>query len=339
MRILIVRLSHLGDCVLTLPLVESIRRQVPNAWIAWAIEPAGRRLLEAQPGIDHFEVVPRGWLRRPRALPALRRRLRDLQIDACLDPQSLLKSAGLAWLSGAPRRVGFGGRYGRELSPWLNNVRVVPQTRHLVDRSLELLAGLGLRPAGASPVLQTLPNCTQAMQRWLAEQAVGDTFIVINPGASWPSKRWVMDRFASVARQCGESWRLPVVVTWAGEEERQWADQIVAAGGPGARLAPPTTLPELAALLALARLFVGSDSGPMHIAAAVGCPCVALFGPTLPEESGPYGTGHRALQAWHQTGTARARRAAENLALRDISVSQVCAAIEQQLAVDRNRKK
>lgn len=331
MRILITRLSHIGDCVLTLPLAAALRAQVPDVWIGWAIEPAGHRLLGDQPGIDHFEVVPRGWLKRPRAIWELRQRLRGLHLDATLDPQSLLKSAALGWLSGAPRRVGMGGAYGRELSPWLNTMRVVPQRRHLVDRSLELLTGLGLQPVGPVPQLRPNPACVETMQRWLAERADDGRFVVLNPGASWPSKRWVLERYAEVARYCFDAWGLPTVVTWGGREEQGWAEAIVAAGGPGCHLAPATTLPELAALLSVARLFVGSDSGPMHMAAAVGCRCVALFGPTRPEESGPYGSDHSTVQAWYQAGSARARRSAPNLALQDVEVPTVCEAIDRQL--------
>jgi ADP-heptose:LPS heptosyltransferase len=150
-------------------------------------------------------------------------------------------------------------------------------------------------------------------------------YVVLNPGASWPSKRWENDRWAEVARQLArDGW--PVVVTWAGEEEHAWAKQIAADAGAGVEVAPPTTLLQLAALCRGGHCFIGCDTGPMHIAAAVGTSCVVLFGPTLPQNSGPYGSGHVCLQAWHQVVPPGQKQRVENLAMRDITAQQVLAA-------------
>lgn len=331
-HILITRLSHIGDCVLTLPMLDALKQRWPKCRIHWAMESPGPKLLAHHPSIDQIFQVPRGYLKSPAAIWKLRTQLRAARIDLAVDPQSLLKSSVLGWLSGSRYRVGLGGRYGKELSTWLNNRLVLPDAAatHLVDRSLQLVDAM---TDGDVPVRQpgkanlNLPLTVEATQ-WLAEQQAAGiiprTYVVLNPGGSWPSKRWENDRWADVARQLvkdGSS----VVVTWAGAEEKSWAEEIVARSGSGVILAPSTSLLQLAALCHNSLFFIGCDTGPMHIAAAVGTSCVVLFGPTLPEESGPYGPNHVCLQAWHQTEQSGKKKLAENHAMRDIQTDQVIA--------------
>ncbi len=330
-RILVTRLSHIGDCVLTLPLVVELRKAFPNAVITWAIERPGFNLLRGHPDVDRWVIVPRNWLRKWTGIGRLRKTLRGLDVDLAVDPQSLTKSAALAWMSGARRRIGMGGHHGRELSPWLNNIRIVPESSHLVDRSIELLRGLNIATVPSVPVLPIAPPAVKPITRWLNASLGVRTFVAINPGASWPSKRWEPARFAAVARFCKDRYEFRSVVTWAGEEEFEIAQHIVGESRGAAVVAPRTNLQELAALLERAVLFVGCDSGPMHIAAAVGTPCIALFGPTRPQESGPYGPGHYAIQAWYQGGGHRQRRTAANDAMRDISTEQVTQTIDSAL--------
>src|SRR5207342_2418516 len=130
---------------------------------------------------------------------------------------------------------------------------------------------------------------------WLHDSGLERGFTVLNPGAGWDSKRWPLDRYAQVARYLTQRYELPSVVAWAGSREHEWAKQIVSGSGGQTMLAPAISLTELAALLRKTRLFIGSDTGPLHLAAAVGTPCVGLFGPTRPEVCGPYGSGHVSL--------------------------------------------
>lgn len=335
-HILITRLSHIGDCVLTLPLVEALKQHWPNCRITWAMESPGPKLLAHHPAIDQILQIPRDYLKRPRTIWKLRTQLRAARFDMAIDPQSLTKSAALGWLSGARLRIGFGGRYGKELSTWLNNHRVAPpeSVTHLVDRSLALVDNL----MGRETPLQN-PTClhmplTEAATQWLVEKQISGTipqrYIVLNPGASWPSKRWENDRWAEVAEQLAND-HLSVVVTWAGAEERAWAEEIVNACGSHVVLAPDTTLLQLAALCQGSEFFLGCDTGPMHIAAAVGKRCLVLFGPTRPEDSGPYGPHHVCLQAWHQTEQSGKKKLAENRAMRDIHTVQVFEACKRLL--------
>lgn len=336
-RFLISRLSHIGDAILTLPLATQLKREFPTCQIAWAAEPAAGKLLKFHPAIDRLITVPRGWLRQPKAWRRLRNELRSFNPEFSFDPQGLLKSAMLARLSAASLRVGFRGRFGREGSTWLNNRLVTPQSTHLVDRTLELLSPLQIAPG---EVHFDLPVCPQSLERcriWLAAEGLSQ-FLLLNPGAGWPSKQWPAERFGLLAERARSELGLPSVVLWAGEVERRLAEQAVKASGQAARLAPPTTLPELAALASLSTVFVAGDTGPLHIAVAMGCRCVGLYGPTRPEDSGAYGTDQVAIQKWYQAGTSRQRRSAANTALCAIQVEDVLAGIAAALVKPLARK-
>jgi heptosyltransferase I len=331
-RILLTRLSHIGDCVLTLPLLNALRKEYPSAYVAWAVESPSHQLLRLHPGIDQIIKIPRGWMKSPREWIRVRRELRRHQFTISIDPQGITKSAILGWLSGAQQRIGASGRWGRELSCYLNNILIEPSTTHLVDRSLELLRGLNFDvPSSAKFELPICPISLEQIQSWMRSQSLNDSFVVINPGASWPSKRWEIDRFADVANHLWHVHSLRSVVTWAGDEERTMADQILASAADSALAAPPTNLLQLAALCQLAKCFIGCDTGPLHIAAGVGTPCIGLYGTTRPEESGAYGSRHIAVQKWYQDGKCRERRAAENMAMRDIKSDDVCRAVDLML--------
>ena len=331
-RILISRLSAIGDCVLTTPLLCALRDHLPHAQITWVTERASATLLEGHPAIDELMVVPKGWLKSPAEIRRLRSKLRASRFDVAIDPQGLTKSTLVAWLSGAARQIGFHKPRGRELSRWFNRELVTPTKAHLVDAQLELLKPLGIQNAAVRfelPLVAEVENKVDAMM-----QAVhlGCAFVAVNPGAGWDSRLWSTYRYGRVARFLGERHQLPSFVLWSGERERAWAEEIVACSGGRAVLAPPTTLPELASVLRRARMFVGSDTGPLHIAAAGGTPCVGLHGPTRPEASGAYGAQHIHIQTRFHDGTSRERRGANNDAMLRIDVETVVAACEELLA-------
>jgi ADP-heptose:LPS heptosyltransferase len=254
-----------------------------------------------------------------------------------LDLQGLTKSAVAARLSGAARRIGFDGADGRELSRWLNNELVPPTATHVVDRCLELLAPLGISGARARFELEDTPADAQAAGALLKARQL-TRFAIVNPGAGWPSKRWPLERLAAVARHLGTRHALRSLVVWAGDEERAWAEQIVAYAAGHAVLAPATSLRELAAVARRAALFVSADTGPLHLAAAVGTPCVGLFGPMPAERNGPYGPLHVAVQRVCLQGTSRQRRTAGPESMEAISVADVCAACDTILARESLRK-
>lgn len=323
-RILISRLSALGDCILTLPLACALRTAFPTAHIAWVVESGTAPLLSKHECIDELIVVKRGWLNAPWTAWTVRSQLIGLQSDIAFDPQSLTKSAVAAWFSGATRRIGFGGALGRELSTWINTELVEPHGKHQVDRYLELLKPIGIEPPSKPEFrIPVAPEAEAAIQEFVYQSHLQNGFAVLNPGAGWRSKQWPREYFGRAARRIGQRYGLPSVVAWAGEEEHGWARDIVHHSGGHAIAAPKTSLLELASLLRRAKLFIGSDTGPLHLAAAVGTPCLGLYGPTRGEECGPYGAGNIALQAYYQEGTCRERRQADNTAMQAITPEQV----------------
>jgi lipopolysaccharide heptosyltransferase I len=336
-RILIARLSAVGDCIHTAPLATALRRQFPRAFIAWVVQGGTAGLLESHPAIDRVIAVKKNWLRSPQDVARLRSKLRSLQFDVAIDPQSLSKSAIAAWLSGAPRRIGFARPQGRELAPLLNNQTIAPTATHVVDRYLELMRPLGVTPGPVNFELHAPAEAKLFAVRTIDELHLRTGFAALNPGAGWDSKLWPAERYGKVARFLGEKLQLPSLALWSGEREKVWAETIVARSGGHAVLAPSTTLPQLAALAAAAKIFVGADTGPLHLAAAMGTPCVGLYGPTRPEECGPYGQDHQAVQAYYQDGTSRERRGRDDSAMQAISVEMVYEACGSVLSRRRER--
>jgi ADP-heptose:LPS heptosyltransferase len=248
-----------------------------------------------------------------------------------IDLQGLTKSAIAARLSGATVRIGAASPDGREFSTWLNNRLVNLTASHVVDRYLELLGPLGIsQPAVRFDVARHAEDELN-IGRFVRDRGLGGGFALLNPGAGWPSKRWPVERYAAIARHLGRHRRLPSVVVWAGPQERDWADQIITTSAGFAHMAPPTTLGEMAELARRARFFVGSDTGPLHLAAAVGTACVGLYGPVSAEKNGPYGSGHVAIQRMLLEGSSRERREASDESMRAIEINDVCTACDRLL--------
>lgn len=330
-RVLISRLSAIGDAVLTMPLACAIKDHDPDAWVAWVAEPAAAEMLRGHACIDELITVRKGWLKSPQAIRELRQQLRALRCDVAIDPQSLTKSSLIGWLSGARQRIGFAATQGRELALWLNRLKLPREREHLVDAQLQLLAPLGIQDP---EVRFDIPHDAAAdvvAQAYVQAAGLNEGFAMINPGAGWDSRLWPVARFATVARYLGEEYGLPTVVAWAGGKEHHFAESIVDGSRGYATMAPDTSLRELTALVRQARMFVSADTGPLHIAAAVGVPCVALHGVTAAKHSGPYGDQHVALQGPYQEMSSRTRRSAANDAMRAITAEEVCGACDHVL--------
>lgn len=337
-RILIVRLSAVGDAILTLPVLNALRVKFPHAHLAWAAQAGAASLLKGHAALDQLIVVPKDWFKSWQQFSALRQTLRAGKFEFAIDVQGLTKSAGIAWFAGAKRRLGFhkGDFYGREFSTWLNNELLTPTAEHIVDQQLELLQLLGVSPPKSRSAevrfdVPRLPADVAAVDGFIQERQLPAEFVLIQPGAGWPSKLWPTDRYAAVAealRQHG----LQSLVLWSGNEEQKLADEIARLSNGAAVQAPPTTLPQLAEFARRARFFLGPDTGPLHLAAAVNCPCVGLYGPMSASRCGPYGLQHVELQNTCLAGGARARRQADNESMKAISVADVVTACEQILA-------
>ena len=261
----------------------------------------------------------------------MRKQLKDLAFDTAIDAQGLTKSAVVAWLSGAKRRIGMGGRWGREISRWLNNDLVDTDGLHAIERGLKLLEPLGIR----SPAVRFEVPAAAADQNAAAEMihrlGLDDGFVLVASGAGWPSKLWPVDRYAAVAAYLGRRWNLPSLLIWGNDAERARAEQIIAAAEGHARLCPKITLLQLAAVARRARFAIGSDTGPLHLAAAAGAPCIGLYGPWPADKHGPYGPQHINLQKMCMEGTTHQRRHAPSIYMEAIDVGLVCEACDRMM--------
>ena len=322
-RILIVRLTALGDAIHGLPVACALRAALPQATIGWVVEGRNAELLAGHPAIDHVIRTSRRWLKSPRAILELRRNLRSLRFDVAIDMQSLTKSAIAARLSGAPRRIGMSGVEGREISTWLNNELVAAQGIHVVDRYLSLLRPLEIEsPAVRFNFPERSDDGSFADEMLNKLGLRPGAFAILNPGAGWPSKVWPADRYGEVAARLSAACGLTSLAVWGAPSERPLAEAIVAASRGAAQLAPSTTVPQLAAICRRASLFLGSDTGPMHLAVAVGTPTISMHGPSVADRCGAYGPSNIRLQVRYHAGSSKERRQADDSAMREITADR-----------------
>lgn len=354
-RILIVRLGALGDVVHALPLLDALRRAHPQAQLGWLVEERNASVLTGHPQLDRLFVFPRRELaqlvRRGRVVAAARqalrflRELRAARFEVSLDAQCNLRSSLLAWLSGTPRRIGFAPPYTKERAHWLSTERVaVPRGGQLkLERNLALLGPLGVDGRGARPRLAVPEPARAAARAFRAAQRAGE-LVALHPGVSGfgAIKQWAPERFAGVARRLAASRGARCVVTW-GPGERTLAEQIAAASQGAACVAPETgSLLELAALYEVCDAVVGGDTGPIHLAAALGVPVVGLYGPKDPAIYAPWDglRGRAATTVWKHVhcSPCRLRRCGNVICMPAIGVEDVCAALARALASEEDAR-
>jgi heptosyltransferase-1 len=328
-RVVLTRLSALGDIVHTWPLADALTRGGEPVELAWVVEEAFLPMVALHPGVVRaVPVATRRWRRAPFAASTrkevveARRLLREFEPEVALDPQGLCKSAAWGWLSGAPERVGLARTLRRETFSGVCYTRTMapsPDVRHVIDINLSLAGALGRTASyGASPDGTFL-------LRWVRPEE-GRAAVALLPGTGGRGKAWPAVSFAALARQVADR-GLPVTLVW-GPNERALAESIVARAGPGVTLAPPTSLLELAALLGRCAAVVGGDTGPVHLAASLGVPTVAVFVATDPERNGPRGRHVRVVAA-ARTGARGGR--ARSAALGEASVADVLDALTEAL--------
>ena len=301
----LVRLSALGDVVNTLPALTALRRALPAARLTWVVETAAAGLLEGHPLLDGLIVLDRkAWaasVRRLRGIGAAAgeaatafRQLREGRFDAAIDFQGNLRSGIVAFLTRARLRVGLARKDGKELNHIFANRHVaMPEGPvHRVERGLRLLEGVGIDTRDAAPVVPATDGDRARVDEAMAASglAAGEC-AVIHAGTSpfGRYKQWPAERWAVVAKRLAGELGLRVALTRGpGAAEAEGAEAIAAAAGPAAVVAPLLSVRELGELCRRCRLFLSTDTGPMHLASAVGAPVVALFGPKDPSVYGPY---------------------------------------------------
>lgn len=292
-NILIIKLSSLGDVVHALPALRALRLKFPSARISWMVNRGLEGILEGNPDLDEIILFDRkrwGRWHDRRALGELKTfvtALRARQFDLVIDLQGLLRSGLLAVLSNAPVRVGFSN--GRELSPlsYTHKIAVPDDDIHAVDRYLLATSFLGAEVGEA-----VFPIAVSDADEAWAKQQVGhippdQPLVLVNPSARWITKQWPLERFADVCRRlAGESVSVALIGGAEDVERCRRLQELVGMSLPD--LSGKTTLKQLAALMRHASLLLTNDSGPMHMAVAMGLPVVAIFGPTNPSRTGPY---------------------------------------------------
>ena len=341
-RILIARLSAMGDIVHSLPAVAALRRAFPQAVIGWAVEERWVELLAARsaarsgprspqrPLVDVIHTIDtRAWRSAPlspatwRTMKSVVAELRAQNYDCAVDMQAAIRSALLNRLSRAPHRFGF-AQPREALAKIFYSRAVETPAKHVVEQGLQLAAAI----IGEETLAVDFPlPCDAEAEAWTGAQANGQEFVLMNPGAGWGAKRWPAERYAEVARVFGAEGMHVLVNCGPGEEAL--ARQIAAAHPQ--RVTPVgCSLSQLLALIRRAKLFIGGDTGPVHLAAALRIPVVAIYGPTDPARNGPYGplgiNQNIVVLRSAESTTSHARRAAPESGLLQIAATDVLAA-------------
>ena len=339
MRILIVRLSALGDIVHALPVLSAIKRAMPDAQVDWLVEENYASILSIASGLRKrvivrakktFETADTLSFGGLRGYHAAAKYLWNQDYDVALDLQGLIKSALWARISFADRVVGFDppnlrepqaaflysetvtphvgpsgsravgpsgsqavGPSGRPAVGPSGSQAVGPSGRqavgsaglHILHKNLSILSALGIAPGAIEMPLTPHASAETTAAIETAGGSLG--YIVLNPGAAWPNKRWPPERFGALAAMLQDRTGLRALVTW-GPSEKDLANAVVNASDGSASRAPATSVSDLAVLMREAALVVSGDTGPLHIAAAMGTPLVGLYGPTFPERNGPW---------------------------------------------------
>jgi lipopolysaccharide heptosyltransferase I len=352
-RILLVRLGALGDIIHALPVAAALRDAFPSARLDWLVSARHKAILDCVPVIDRRLVLERPAsaekrLARPRfrheddepvgSRGAWRRialaigELRESDYDIAFDLQGLIKSAVLARSSGARRVVGFATPHLRErwAHVFYSETCEPPANAHVIDKNLSLLGAVGLHNVPKRFPLEAKDSDAVVQVR---EDLGGAPFALMNPGAGWPNKRWPPEWFAALADKLHTTRGMETVVLW-GPGEEMLARHVVEVSREAARLAPPTEVADIIGLARAAAVFISGDTGPVHIAAAVGTPVVGIYGPTNPARNGPWLPADESVSRYAECKCHYRRRCRlEACCLLDITVDQVVAAVERRLAI------
>lgn len=342
-NILIVKLSAIGDVVHTLPSLTALRELYPLAHITWVVEEAASDLLVGHPDLDRLLVSKRkqwfGDLASPkhrggaiREIRAFLKALRDRPYDLVIDFHGLFKSGLIVLLSGGRRKLGYDSM--QEMSGLFLNEKIPEDMgKHAVDRYLDFLRHLGAEtpePRFHIPVGEENKKRVDALLE-AGGVAREDRFVAVSPVALWETKLWEEKKFAVLCDRLNEELNMKTVLTGAR------ADGILrriekTMTRPGVNLGGRTTLRDLAYLFGRSVLLVTTDSGPMHIAAAMGTPVVALFGPTSPSRTGPYGKGHVVIRRDLECSPCFLKKCDEMTCMKEISVEEVFEAVKAKLS-------
>lgn len=307
--ILIVKLGAVGDVVHTLYALKALRESFPNARIGWVIEEKSIELVRGNPDVDELILFPRRRIEPllknintfsegKKLLSQFAASLKSKQYEVAIDFQTLFKSGWIAKASGAKTRVGFDKW--RELNKLFTNVHVDASERaHAVEKYLKLVEAIGAKPSRNRPTIYVPHDKAWKLERWLSDYGYPlKNFGVLNPSANWLNKMPEMDTLAEAAIRITQETKMRWLIIWGSEVELARAQILEEKTRTTvARIAPQTDLKELYHLLSCARIYLGTDSGPMHMAALAKTPVVAVFGPSDPKRVAPYDVLHKIVRA------------------------------------------
>lgn len=307
-NILLIKLRHHGDMLLTTPAINALRQRYPQASIDVLLYQETRPMLEAHPDIRHLHVIDRKWKlqggwRKLGHEVALIRAVRGCHYDLVINLADQWRAALITLLSAAPLRIGFAFKKRDNLLWRLCHNQLVPthdhSKLHTVEQNMSALAPLGISGEGARVSMHYSAADQQSVLARLAEKQIASPFIVVQPTSRWGFKCWEEESVAATIDQLAQPQR-PVILT-AGPDKHELAMiariQALCTSPHVVSLAGQFTLPQLAALIDHARMFIGVDSAPMHMAAALDTPCIALFGPTKLQHWRPWGDNNRVIWA------------------------------------------
>jgi heptosyltransferase-1 len=345
--LLIVRLGSMGDIIHTLPAVTALRQAFPEVSLGWVIEERWAELLctlpeprsglrsASRPLVDRIHTVnTKAWRRSLfstqtwEEIAAGLSELRAQRYEVAVDFQGAARSAMLSYWSGADVVYGF-AQPRENVATMFYTRQVIGRGGHVVEQNLSLAEAVAREPLSMPKVV--FPH-DEAAEKQCQERLKGvDDFALLNPGAGWGAKQWPAERYGEVARRLAEDGVKSLINFGPGEEPLM---QAVESASKDVAKGVASSLTELVALTRRARLFIGGDTGPMHLAAALGIPVVAIFGPTNPARNGPFGTRSIVLRS-PISPTTHSRRAQPDPGLLEISVDEVVAAARKLLRSNR----
>ena len=337
-KILIIKPSSLGDVIHALPVAASLKSGTPDARIDWVVGSPFMDILKGNPDIERLIPFDRGLLKGGHAVGNLKAFLGELRrerYEIVIDLQGLLRSALMAAACRADRRVGFANA--REGAPFFytDKVPVHDANIHAVDRYLLTLRRLGLDITG-KPLFRIATGPEDETQADAVMRsagiAEGEPFVAFAPSARWETKRWPAGNFLELASRLRQEKGLKALFIGSAGD-RELFEGLDVSDLEDSFAFGRTTLKGLAALLGRAKVLITNDSGPMHVAAAVGTPCAAFFGPTDPKRTGPYGDGHRIISAGTGCAPCFRRDCKNNKCLTSITVEMAYAEINNILSV------
>lgn len=354
MNILIVKLSAIGDVIHTIPALNAVRKKYPDAHITWLVEEAAYSVIKGHKALDRI-IIPRrktwlkgfAWrfcLKNIREACNFIKELRDTRYDLILDFQALLKSGVLIGLARGRRKIGFDkGLEHQEHSYIFLNERIKPVDMevHALTRGIMLLESIGIKSREAVFNLPISDQDRNAANDLLMKHGIKrlELLVAINPIAKWETKLWDNLKFANFADRLIKQANADVIFTGSMEDSEAIEDIISNMKTRAANFAGKTGLKTLAALYEKASIVVSTDTGPMHLSAAIGTPVVALFGPTAPWRTGPFGPGHKIIRADLECSPCFKRQCKTIKCMKQITVDEVFdAAMSAILLPQRSRR-